>query len=905
MLQTFSEEGLYHALLTGERAEEIRSVFGDFAYDDMCKITRELDQGPTEEIFGIFGESKGDVYILPGILGSELSLVRDGRRHEVWVNLAGMPFGAVRHLKYGQDDGDDIEATGALASTYLWLNLRLKASGYRSNYLPYDWRDPVPVSGDRLFKTLQAKHDRPVTLVCHSMGGLVARAIANLDEDRSVVERIITLGTPNLGSYSPFNVVRGENKMLGWLAGIDQTHTTEEISKSIIRHWPGLFEMLPRSGTRDVDLFDRDTWPKLPLPPTKALLRAAQSNQASLAPPDNRFTQVIGVGHSTIQSISISGGTVEAIRNRDGDGTVPRDLAEFGTPNQVYYVEGEHGKLPCLNHVIIGVIDILGGGHTEEWATSAPEYPAQESRARLGPIAENAPENAMEGLADFVGSPALGSKLTQGATTSQLTDSKDSNGLSFANTKNTDESNTDEKFEGYPKSLIESAADTYAQTKHKREMRERAVLEGGTMSADTDRRLRLYANRMLSMTKRVAATEAFEHPPFTPNMAAAMENIPHPDTSAVDLTESDSLSSLDMSTAQLEAVLGETEDFLSVFFLKRGPIAARSVGRIRKRDSDFGFGSGFLVAPGLLMTNHHVLHSPEAAKASIVQLDYEMDANSQALTPQNFRLLPEDCFITHRVLDFTIVAVEPVSNNGADLEAYLYLPLNGEEGKIRAYAPVNIIQHPEGRKKQVVFRESKLEAIPAEDDLSTHFNGSPRDSVLHYTGDTQGGSSGSPVLSDRWEVIGLHNSAVPERNENGHWKLKDGTYKRGRDVKPSDDVRWIANQGIRVSRIVNCLKEALAENKIPEAFIPKVQMIIDVGRKAAADGVLYRHHGGTINESGVSDHISRPENRSPGDGPKRRYHGRDISICFDVHISTQGTSVASRSTEQSTKNVQS
>ena len=60
----------------------------------------------------------------------------------------------------------------------------------------------------------------------------------------------------------------------------------------------------------------------------------------------------------------------------------------------------------------------------------------------------------------------------------------------------------------------------------------------------------------------------------------------------------------------IERVLG-TSDLCSINFLERGLRAAASVARLRVRLKDGSgewFGTGFLVAPNLLMTNHHVVH---------------------------------------------------------------------------------------------------------------------------------------------------------------------------------------------------------------------------------------------------------------------------------------------------------
>jgi endonuclease G, mitochondrial len=59
--------------------------------------------------------------------------------------------------------------------------------------------------------------------------------------------------------------------------------------------------------------------------------------------------------------------------------------------------------------------------------------------------------------------------------------------------------------------------------------------------------------------------------------------------------------------------------------------------------------------------------------------------------------------------------------------------------------PVNIIQHPMGDSKRVGLRNNLL----------TYASGHE----LRYLTDTRKGSSGSPVLDDAWQVVGLHRSS--------------------------------------------------------------------------------------------------------------------------------------------------
>src|SRR5262245_50011587 len=67
-----------------------------------------------------------------------------------------------------------------------------------------------------------------------------------------------------------------------------------------------------------------------------------------------------------------------------------------------------------------------------------------------------------------------------------------------------------------------------------------------------------------------------------------------------------------------ERIWGSSIDFVGVAFLERGLKAARTVGRVAFRDGR-AQGSGFLVAPGLFLTNNHVLESAGACTDFVVE----------------------------------------------------------------------------------------------------------------------------------------------------------------------------------------------------------------------------------------------------------------------------------------------
>ncbi len=225
-------------------------------------------------------------------------------------------------------------------------------------------------------------------------------------------------------------------------------------------------------------------------------------------------------------------------------------------------------------------------------------------------------------------------------------------------------------------------------------------------------------------------------------------------------------------TLALERVLGRS-DLFPISYLEMGRKVSRSVCRIEIRDNIgrvLGYGTGFLVSPSLLLTNNHVLEDEECARYSLAQFDYENDLNQYPLPIRCFRLNPEMFFETDKDLDFTLVALEPRCQDGILLKEFGYLPLVAQAGKILSGEYVSIIQHPGGAPKAVAVRENQMIGV--------------FESYLHYVTDTQPGSSGSPVFSDDWKVVALHHAGVPD---------------------PEDSEKYIANEGVRVSSIINYL----------------------------------------------------------------------------------------------------
>lgn len=239
-----------------------------------------------------------------------------------------------------------------------------------------------------------------------------------------------------------------------------------------------------------------------------------------------------------------------------------------------------------------------------------------------------------------------------------------------------------------------------------------------------------------------------------------------------------------------------------VNYLPRGALAARAIARIEIRtpaERLYGWGTGFLIAPNVLLTNNHVLPTAASASPSRAQFRYERDLDDRLGEAVVFRFRPEQLFYTSKELDFTVVAVEPEPVEGdRPLEEFGFLPLLDVPGKVSEGEWLTIIQHPAGEHKQLCARENRL--MKRTDD------------VLWYSTDTLGGSSGSPVFNNDWYVVALHHSGIPEERD-GKVRAVDGNF-YDRAILSEDRIKWLANEGIRASRIAQTLKAALPDHPL-------------------------------------------------------------------------------------------
>lgn len=190
------------------------------------------------------------------------------------------------------------------------------------------------------------------------------------------------------------------------------------------------------------------------------------------------------------------------------------------------------------------------------------------------------------------------------------------------------------------------------------------------------------------------------------------------------------------------------------------------------------FGTGWLIGPKHIITNYHVVDARSEGETNAEKADFELQALrtsvefdydddlTKGLTIRVARLAAANATLDYAILELEASPERPpLTLWGRQLEF-----------DANAYLPVNIIQHPNGNSKQMGIRNN-LAAKLTERDLA-------------YFTDTDGGSSGSAVCNDQWQVIALHKASDPT--------LGEFEYQGKRTA-------WV-NTGTRIDRIIDDLR---------------------------------------------------------------------------------------------------
>jgi len=341
-----SDDEAIAALTDGTHARELAAWLGEPEYTALVPLARAAA--------GTVGDDAPIVLIVPGIMGTQLGRdnVAPWPANVLWLDPVDIIAGRLAELRL--PEARPLRTLGAIPYSYLGLLLRLRAAGFATRNFEYDWRQSVLDSGRALADCIAALPPRPVSIVAHSMGGLVTRAALAQPHCAARVQRVLTLGTPHLGALAPAQALRGVYPTVRRLAALDLHHSAEQLATEVFGGFASLHEMLPAT------LQDAARWPRDGIAPRAELLRAAVANLAQLAPVDARYTCIAGFGQRTATGV---GGDarefVYEITNL-GDGTVPLASAAPGGA-AARFVRCEHSELPRDPEVAAELTALLGG----------------------------------------------------------------------------------------------------------------------------------------------------------------------------------------------------------------------------------------------------------------------------------------------------------------------------------------------------------------------------------------------------------------------------------------------------------------------------------------------------------------------------------------------------------------
>ncbi len=276
-----------------------------------------------------------------------------------------------------------------------------------------------------------------------------------------------------------------------------------------------------------------------------------------------------------------------------------------------------------------------------------------------------------------------------------------------------------------------------------------------------------------------------------------------------------------------EKIQGDSTDYVDASFLSVGARAALAVGQILASGGRSPLATCCLISPDLILTNNHVLGDEASAREARVAFEYELGEDGAPKVPTLFALDPDRFFLTvgYQTLDFTLVALGGRLSGPRTPGQLGYLPLSDRRDKSAKGLCVNIVEHPNGWYKKVVLRENRIVARGAD--------------TLHYEADTEGGSSGSPVLNDAWEMVALHHWGEPHLET----RTLDGA-----------SLPVTVNEGVRVSRIVEELRTL-----VPTLSARQQPLLVAALALGAVVG-----QGGTVGQSGVPNVLTLPPGAGPG-----------------------------------------
>ncbi len=349
---------------------------------------------------GVNRADRPAVFVLPGILGSNLKL--DGKR--IWLGFRFV--NGLMKLAWSPATAARVLPDGPIGLSYDDLIERL-ADTHEVIPFAYDWRRPIEDEARRLAAAVDAElavrttSQKPVRLLAHSMGGLVARTM-QLEKPETWQRmmardgaRLLMLGTPNGGSWAPMQTLSGDDTFGNALVAFGSLFNNGG-ARAMMAGMPGFIQLqaalldpklgLDKEATwqklADDDmaaLRERSIWhdvlaqhaiyewgapPQAVLDQAVALRRRLDAQVATLGADAQKMLLVIGHAAFTPAGIAMGIDGLEYDNTPDGgDGRVTLENALLPGV-RTWKVDAEHGKLPDVSQAFAAYTELLVSGQT-------------------------------------------------------------------------------------------------------------------------------------------------------------------------------------------------------------------------------------------------------------------------------------------------------------------------------------------------------------------------------------------------------------------------------------------------------------------------------------------------------------------------------------------------------------
>ncbi len=399
-LEAANTDELIQLFLHASSQEEavLRVYLGDSRYRRMRNLVLRREMTISES----GDDTKGNIVIIPGILGSELtSKDRHGTEERIWLSPRRIVAGHMERLRLDEhglkESNSDytIQATGIMKRYYGELMLSL-SENWRVQAFWYDWRKDFRLAAAELQASIDSwfPADKPVHIIACGEGGLVARSYIagnakRWDDCREC--RLVMLGTPNYGTFTAPQAITGHLEAIRRMDMLDKRHDRADF-RDIVRSFPSLYQLLPTPnapGTKEMHrLYEAKTYsPDLQVP--QLHLNMAMSFHEGLnSGKIDRERMIYVAGHNQptvvlrdgdIDQIASYRGEAFTLENEreylrrtyqitnNGDGKLPHRLGVLGNPKKpipTFYLDAPGSTLTVHTQVMMALDELLSAAES-------------------------------------------------------------------------------------------------------------------------------------------------------------------------------------------------------------------------------------------------------------------------------------------------------------------------------------------------------------------------------------------------------------------------------------------------------------------------------------------------------------------------------------------------------------